>query len=59
MYNSKIVGLGKFLPDNIVTNEDLAKKIETSNEWIIERTGIEERRHIVKGDGSLHVRLWI
>ena len=52
MYNSKIIGLGKFLPNNIVTNYDLAKKIDTSHEWIVERTGIEERRHIEKGDGN-------
>lgn len=52
MYNSKIVGLGKFLPDNVVTNHDLEKKIDTSNEWIVERTGINERRHIKKGDGN-------
>jgi len=50
MYNSKIIGLGKFLPDNIVTNADLEKTMDTSNEWIIERTGIEARRHIMKGD---------
>lgn len=41
--------MGKYLPDNIVTNDDLAKLMDTSNEWIIERTGIKERRHIVKG----------
>ena len=41
--------MGKYLPDNIVTNADLAKLMDTSNEWIIERTGIKERRHIVKG----------
>ena len=52
MYNSKIIGLGKFLPDNIVTNKDLEKTMETSNEWIIERTGIEERRHIKKEDNE-------
>ena len=52
MYNSKIVGLGKFLPDNVVTNQDLEKKIDTSHEWIVERTGINERRHIKKGDGN-------
>ena len=46
MYKSKIVGLGKFLPDNVVTNDELANKIDTSNEWIVERTGIEERRHV-------------
>ena len=49
MYNSRIIGMGKYLPDNIVTNDDLAKLMDTSNEWIIERTGIKERRHIVKG----------
>ena len=52
MYNSKIIGLGKFLPENIVTNKDLEKTMETSNEWIVERTGIEERRHIKKGDNE-------
>lgn len=49
MYNSKIIGLGKYLPDNIVTNDDLAQRMETSDDWIIERTGIKERRHIIKG----------
>ncbi len=49
MYNSRIVGLGKYLPDNVVTNEDLSKIMDTSDEWIVERTGIKERRHIVKG----------
>ena len=52
MYNSKIIGLGKYLPKNVVTNNDLSNTIDTSNQWIIERTGIEERRHIVKGDGN-------
>ena len=46
MKNSKIVGLGHYVPENIVTNEDLVKIIDTSNEWIIERTGIQERRFI-------------
>ena len=49
MYNSKIIGLGKYLPDNIVTNDDLAQRMETSDDWIRERTGIKERRHIIKG----------
>ena len=46
MYNSKITGLGYFVPENIVTNSDLSKFMETSDEWIQERTGIEERRWI-------------
>ena len=52
MYQSKISGLGMYVPENIVTNTDLEKLMDTSNEWIIERTGIEERRHIKKGDGN-------
>ena len=46
MYNSKITGLGYFVPENIVTNKDLSKFMETSDEWIEERTGIKERRWI-------------
>lgn len=42
--NSKIVGVGYYVPENIVTNDDLAKFIDTSDEWIQERTGIKERR---------------
>ena len=49
MYNSKIIGLGKYLPDNIVSNADLEKIMDTTDAWIQERTGIIERRHIVKG----------
>ena len=52
MYNSKISGLGMYVPENVVTNDDLSKKMDTSSEWIIERTGIKERRHIKKGDGN-------
>lgn len=42
--NSKIVGVGHYVPENVVTNADLAKFIDTSDEWIQERTGIKERR---------------
>ena len=52
MYNSKISGLGMYVPENVVTNDDLSKVMDTSSEWIIERTGIKERRHIKKGDGN-------
>ena len=52
MFNSKIIGLGKYLPENIVTNADLEKIIDTTDAWIQERTGIKERRHILKGDGN-------
>ena len=52
MYQSKITGLGMYVPENVVTNADLEKIMDTNNEWIVERTGIEERRHIKKGDGN-------
>lgn len=52
MYTSKITGLGYYVPENVVTNDDLSKLMDTSDEWIQERTGIQERRHIKKGDGN-------
>ena len=45
MLSSKIAGIGKYLPSNVVTNQDLAAYMETSDEWIVERTGIKERRY--------------
>ena len=41
---AKIIGTGKYVPSNIVTNKDLEKVVETSDEWIVSRTGIKERR---------------
>ncbi|WP_396195581.1 3-oxoacyl-ACP synthase III family protein [Flavobacterium sp.] len=52
MYHSKITGLGFYVPDNVVTNDDLSKIIETNDEWIQERTGIKERRHIKRGEDT-------
>jgi len=40
----EIAATGRFLPDNIVTNDDLAQRLDTSDEWIRTRTGISERR---------------
>ncbi|MEE2899809.1 MAG: beta-ketoacyl-ACP synthase III [Gemmatimonadota bacterium] len=40
----EIAGTGRFLPDNIVTNDDLAQRLDTTDEWIRSRTGIRERR---------------
>jgi len=45
MVHSKIAGIGKYLPERIVTNKDLLQYMDTSDEWIRERTGIEERRY--------------
>lgn len=52
MYHSKISGLGYYVPENVVTNDDLSKIIDTNDAWIQERTGIQERRHITKDDGN-------
>ena len=52
MYNSKIAGLGFYVPENVVSNDDLSKLMDTSDEWIQERTGIQERRHIIKGEDT-------
>ncbi|MAY79722.1 MAG: 3-oxoacyl-ACP synthase [Deltaproteobacteria bacterium] len=46
MRSSRIAGLGHFVPERIVTNDDLAELIDTSNEWIVQRTGIEQRRWV-------------
>ena len=45
MPRSKIAGIGMYVPPNIVTNKDLLKYMDTSDEWIQERTGIKERRY--------------
>ncbi|WP_221259961.1 3-oxoacyl-ACP synthase III family protein [Flavobacterium okayamense] len=52
MYNSRISGLGYYVPDNVVTNEDLSKLMDTNDEWIQERTGIKERRHVSSLDDT-------
>lgn len=43
-FSVKIIGSGSYLPDKIITNNDLAKMVDTNNEWIVKRTGISERR---------------
>jgi 3-oxoacyl-[acyl-carrier-protein] synthase III len=45
---TKIAGIGKYLPERIVTNDELSQYMDTNDEWIQERTGIKERRYAVK-----------
>ena len=59
MYTSKITGLGMYVPENVVTNDDLSKIMDTNDEWIQERTGIKERRHIKKGDGNSTAKMGV
>jgi 3-oxoacyl-[acyl-carrier-protein] synthase-3 len=49
---SKLTGCGSYLPQNIVTNADLAKKIDTSDEWIFSRTGIKQRHYAAAGENT-------
>lgn len=51
-HRSRILGIGMAVPDRVVTNDDLAKLMETSHEWIVERTGIEQRRWVEPGQGG-------
>ena len=50
LHRSRLLGIGMSVPSRVVTNHELATRMETSNEWIIERTGIEERRWVVEGE---------
>ena len=52
MYRSKIKGLGFYVPDNVVTNDDLSQRMDTNDAWIQERTGIQERRHVIRGEDT-------
>lgn len=45
-----ITGLGRYVPDYILNNEELSRMVDTSDEWIMTRIGIKERR-ILKGEG--------
>lgn len=55
---SRILGTGSYLPEKIVTNDELSKLVETSDEWITERTGIKKRHIVAAGEstGSMAVK---
>ncbi len=48
-YKASITGVGSFLPEKVLTNDDLSKMLDTTDEWIIKRTGIRERRIVENG----------
>ena len=50
LYSAGIIGTGSYLPEKIITNKDLEQIVDTSNEWIVKRTGIreEELQRIVR-----------
>ena len=55
MLRSRIIGLGSFLPDRISTNDDMAKIVDTSDEWIVTRTGIRQRHFADEGMSSSYM----
>src|SRR5690606_72208 len=49
---ARIVGVGKYLPERVLTNHELERMVETSDDWIVERTGIRERRIAAEDEGT-------
>jgi 3-oxoacyl-[acyl-carrier-protein] synthase-3 len=54
---SQIVGTGSYAPDRVLTNADLEKMVETNDRWIVERTGIRERRVVAEGEATSDLAL--
>jgi 3-oxoacyl-[acyl-carrier-protein] synthase III len=52
---SVVLGCGSYLPNQVLTNADLARKVDTSDEWIVQRTGIHERRIAAPGEVTSHM----
>ena len=57
LVNSRILGLGHHVPERVVTNADLTRLMDTSEEWIQQRTGIQERRFISEDRGPAELAL--
>src|SRR5579872_3334387 len=57
MIRTRVIGCGSALPANVVTNDDLAKRMDTSDEWIRERTGIRQRYIAVEGEKTSDLAL--
>ncbi len=53
----RLAGTGVFLPEKVLTNADLAKMVDTSDEWITQRTGIKERRILEEGKSIIHMAI--
>ncbi|HTC18241.1 MAG TPA: beta-ketoacyl-ACP synthase III [Stellaceae bacterium] len=56
-YRSQIMGCGSYLPERIVTNAELATRLETSDEWIVQRTGIRQRHIAAEGEFTSHLAI--
>ena len=54
---SVVLGCGSYLPERILTNAELATRIDTSDEWIVQRTGIRERHVVAEGEFTSHLAI--
>ncbi len=54
---SVVIGCGSYLPERILTNAELAAKVDTSDEWIVQRTGIRERHIAAEGEFTSHLAI--
>ena len=52
---AKISGVGHYIPERVLTNNDLEKMVDTNDEWIVSRTGISERRIVAEGEATSHM----
>ncbi|QUS40268.1 ketoacyl-ACP synthase III [Tardiphaga alba] len=57
MIRSVVLGCGSYLPERILTNSELAKKVDTSDEWIVQRTGIQQRHIAGEGEFTSHLAI--
>jgi 3-oxoacyl-[acyl-carrier-protein] synthase-3 len=57
MVRAQIIGTGSYAPEKVVTNADLEKRVQTSDAWIVERTGIRERRMAAPGENTSDMAL--
>ncbi len=57
MIRSVVLGCGSYLPERLVTNDELAKKVDTSDEWIQQRTGIKQRHIAAEGEFTSHLAI--
>jgi 3-oxoacyl-[acyl-carrier-protein] synthase-3 len=56
-FRSQVMGCGAYLPSRIVTNAELAAKLDTSDEWIVQRTGIRQRHIAAEGEFTSHLAI--
>jgi len=52
---ANIIGWGKYVPERVVTNADFEKTLDTTDEWIVKRTGIRQRHHVSPGENTSHL----